>query len=383
MKGVEGVLEDVDPDSKGFTLPESAVEPHTHFIITENTEDSNEVLGQILFAYMYTLNALIALLVGGFLLQILFKKYKKYKDNANNLTFFQDKHKVQFLVVTFLANTYITFLYVIDIVYHLSYYEHFNIFVLLKMLYGLITFGLVFLFIILYHSCKRTGCCRCSFECNCEGIVRTLLASLLTLAVALLILNILPFILLLFAHPMNTFALLGIHVALFYTETMAGILIIDRLKLNLCRCSDEYNPERQQLIQRDEENQISHCTAAKIICWAGLLLIASGFIYFSVICFYQFLFLRNLSSNNPGVDIIIKYLPSIAIGAFGFGIKATFSKKGKYEKMWLKLGELLSNNLTMTREEQIAKLQQIFRIQNPQDNHGNGRVGDIELGNMQ
>ena len=46
LKGVKGVLEDVDPDCKGFTLPESAVEPHTHFLITENTDDSNEVLGQ-------------------------------------------------------------------------------------------------------------------------------------------------------------------------------------------------------------------------------------------------------------------------------------------------------------------------------------------------
>ena len=77
LKGVQGVLEDVDPDSKGYTLPKSAVEAYTHFIITESTDDSNEVLGQGLFVYMYTLNAIIALLVGGFLLQILLKKYKK------------------------------------------------------------------------------------------------------------------------------------------------------------------------------------------------------------------------------------------------------------------------------------------------------------------
>ena len=64
--------------------------------------------------------------------------------------------------------------------------------------------------------------------------------------------------------------------------------------------------------------------------------------YVSVICFYQFLFLRNLSSNNLGVDIIIKYLPNIAIGAFEFVIKkGTFAKEDKHEKYWLKLGELL------------------------------------------
>ena len=191
----------------------------------------------------------------------------------------------------------------------------------------------------------------------------------------------LPIILLLFAHPMNTFALLGIHVALFYTETMVGILIIDRLKLCKCSCRDDYSPERQPLIGRNKEDQPSYCTTAcKIILWPILLLIASGFIYFSVICFYQFLFLRNLSSNNLGVDIIIKYLPSIAIGAFGFGIKTTFSKKDKYEKMWLKLGELLNstgNHKTMTKQKKITKLLEIFHItkyQNLQVNHNNEQV---------
>ena len=249
LKGVKGVLEDVDPDCKGFTLPESAVEPHTHFIITENTEDSNEVLGQGLFAYMYTLNAVMALILGGFLLQSLFKIYDDNGDK-NGKSFLEDKFKVRFLVVTFLMNTYITLLYVIDIIIHLVYYKNINIFVLLKILYGFITFVLVFTFIILYHSCCTYKCmyenCKCNcgdFECICKGcdcckgIVRTLLISLLTLAVALLILNILPFILLIFAHPMNTFALLGIHVALFYTKTMAGILIIDRLKSFTCTCT--------------------------------------------------------------------------------------------------------------------------------------------------
>ena len=309
------------------------------------------------------------------------QKYKKYVDNAstNNRTFFQDKDQVQFLMITFLTNTYITLFYVIDLFYHLINHEHFNIFVFLKMLYGILTYGLLLLFIILYHSCKRTGCCKCSFKCDCEGFIGTFLVSLLTLAVALLILNILPIILLLFAHPMNTFALLGIHVALFYTETMAGILIINQLKLCKCSCRDNYSSERQLLIEKDEEDQPSYCTRCKIILWAILLLIASGFIYFSVICFYQFLFLRNLSSNNLGVDIIIKYLPSIAIGAFGFGIKTTFSKKDKYEKMWLKLGELLNStgNKTMTKQKKITKLLEIFHIknyQNPQVNHNIERV---------
>ena len=96
-----------------------------------------------------------------------------------------------------------------------------------------------------------------------------------------------------------------------------------------------------------------------------VLFVASGFIYFSVICFYQFLFLRNLSSNNLGVDIIIRYLPSILIGAFGFVIKkGTFSREDKHEKHWLKLGELLNitdyEQLDNAKQEKLKKLHSIF-----------------------
>ena len=446
LKGVKGVLEDVDPDCKGFTLPESAVEPHTHFLITENTDDSNEILGQKLFAYMYTLNALIALLVGVFLLPSLFRIY----DNAdtNNKTFFENKIKVRFLVVTFLMSTYITLLYAIDIFHHIIYLENINLFVFMKVLYGSTTFGLVVIFIICYHcSCKDY---KCSCVYNCKGIIRTLLTSLITLALALLILNILPFILLLFAHPMNTFALLGIHVALFYTETMAGILIIERLIsctdtdtdkdtstptpcmpcTCVCKCicsiykwlygectcdwctstadsctstctcdkcthtytytcsnlSCSHTQEQKPLLQNKTgcwkffKLQISRCCQIlksickckkirKISSCAVFLFIGSGFVYFSVIIFYQFLFLRNLSSNNLGIDIIIKYLPSIAIGAFGFIIrKGTFSKEDKQEKYWLKLGELLNTTdddhkkTDKAKHQKIAKLKTAFNI---------------------
>ena len=443
MKSVNGVLKDVDPDCKGFTLPKSAVEPHTHFLITENTDDSNEVLGQKLFAYMYTLNAIIALLVGAFLLPSLFRIYGNA--DTNNKTFFENKIKVRFLVVTFLMNTYITLLYAIDIFYHILNLGNINLFVLMKVLYGLTTFGLVITFIICYHFiCKD---CECYCICNCKGIVKTLLISLLTLALTLLILNLLPFILLLFAHPMNTFALLGIHVALFYTETMAGILITDRLKscskylcdtwctctcdwceckcdrctctCDKCTCTcskcssrpctcehsckpeesaelrpllGEQNGNTQPPVQANNTQKnkkiymyaccklvklkIIHCCKIlklicrckknwKICCCAIVLFIGSGFVYFSVIIFYQFLFLRNLSSNNLGVDIIIKYLPSIAIGAFGFIIrKGTFSKEDKQEKYWLKLGELLNikdhEQLDNAKQEKLKTLQSIF-----------------------
>lgn len=78
LKGDQGALEGADPDWKGYTstLPQSAVEPPMQFLVSENTDDSNKVLEQALLMFMYILNALIALLLGAFLLQSLFKIYK-------------------------------------------------------------------------------------------------------------------------------------------------------------------------------------------------------------------------------------------------------------------------------------------------------------------
>ena len=482
---------------------------------------------------MYTLNAAIALLVGVFLLPSLFKMYDDV--NTNDKSFFEDKFKVRILVITFLMNIYITLLYIIDIGIHIANLQNINLFVLLKMVCGFITFSLVILFIICYLLYKCCMYCKSKDrKWNHEDIFRALLISLLTLAVALLILNILPIILLLFAHPMNTFALLGIHVALFYTETMAGILIIDQLNscpgctctCSMC-CVDEQSTAqttaqttaqspaqttaqstaqspaqttaqstaqttaqstaqstaqttaqstaqttaqtteqstKQSTAQSTEQSiaqitaqstaqsfielqdkssiepldqssisiqstdkspskpnettpllstsetqtntpqkapektpKICCCKISKICCCKVLkfccckvlkificvmvLFIASGCVYVSVICFYQFLFLRNLSSNNLGVDIIIRYIPSIAIGAFGFFIKrGTFSKEDKHEKYWLKLGELLIDHKKTrdkAKREKIAALKKIFKIadeQSPQDSQGNNTV---------
>ena len=66
-----------------------------------------------------------------------------------------------------------------------------------------------------------------------SNISRVVLVGLSTHVIVLIILSIFPTMLLLFAQPANTFALLLIHVALFYTETVAGILVIEQLNTNI------------------------------------------------------------------------------------------------------------------------------------------------------
>ena len=69
---------------------------------------------------------------------------------------------------------------------------------------------------------------------------------------------------------------------------------------------------------------------------------ACAFVYFPAIYFFQFLILRN--ANNGAFDILIKYIPSIAIGFFGIFIRKKIlqDKNDKDAKLWLKLGELLT-----------------------------------------
>ena len=95
------------------------------------------------------------------------------------------------------------------------------------------------------------------------------------------------------------------------------------------------------------------------------MLIVLGFVYLSVMWFYQFLFLRNLS-NNLAFDIIIKYIPSVGIAAFGYLIrKGNEKKEDKNEKLWRKLGELLNipeNELDTLDDD--AKKQEIMKLRN-------------------
>ena len=232
-------------------------------------------------------------------------------------------------------------------------------------------------------------------SCHWSNIIREVLVGLITHVIVLIILSVFPTLLLLFAHPMNTFALLVIHVALFYTETVAGILVIERLNksmwiqklLHNCRsyeCQQTiFTPIKLHVLQ------VAHNTRTNevaLLIGVVAMLIGLGFVYVSVMWFYQFLFLRNLS-NNLAFDIIIKYVPSVGIAAFGYLIqKGTFSKakkEDKNEKLWLKLEELLNisdddlNTLDKAKKEKIVKLRNLCgqpldnNVQHNQDSQPN------------
>ena len=203
------------------------MEPYNYH---ESNKDPNELIGQTLFVYMYVTNAVVALIVGIFILPLLLKVY----DCAakKNDKFFRDSTRVQLFMVTPLASVHIGAVYIADMYYYIKIsYKYFNLFLILKLLFEVLV--LVILLIgVFYIVFKIVRCYHTGGE-DCQTVLarisQTAVIVPLTLALILVMLSIFPTLLLLFAHLMNTFSLIVIHVALFYTETMAGVLFMDQL----------------------------------------------------------------------------------------------------------------------------------------------------------
>ena len=147
MKGTNAV-QSADPDYKGYTLPQSGVEPYNYH---ESSKDPNEALGQKLFLYMYTVNAVIAYVFGIFLYRLLLKVYDSEVEREKN--FFDDSFRVQFFTVTLLAGVYFDALYLTDMGYYLHNWDNLNVFIVLKMVFMTVPFMGWVLLITVYY-CK-------------------------------------------------------------------------------------------------------------------------------------------------------------------------------------------------------------------------------------
>ena len=231
--------------------------------------------------------------------------------------------KAQFFTVAFLASVSIGVLYLVDMCYYCYNWNNCNVFIVLKMIVMTIP---VMVYITVNYTCMSNTTLPClrrltSLITISSNIRREVSVGLLTLAIVLLILNVFPTLLLFYAHPMNTLALLVIHVALFYTETITGMLVIKRLKC----CKREHH-------------------RVILAIWVVLILIGLFIVYTIAMWFYQILLLRSLI-NNLAYNIFIKYIPGAGIAVFGYKYLKTFSNKKKEEeneKLRLKLEALLN-----------------------------------------
>ena len=315
------------------------MEPYNYH---ESNKDPNEELGQSLFYWMYLVKAPIAYIIGIFLYLELLEVYDSKVGRDKDFPF-------QFF--TLLASVYIGALYLTDMVYYCYYnWNNRNVFIDLKMTVMTIPVMFYVLFIVVKYA-THTCTCMSNTTVPCLRRLSSLneissnirikaLVGLLTLAIVLFLLNVFPTLLLFFAHPMNTLALLVIHVALFYAETMAGMLVIKRL--NKCECC-----KRDHHQGSSTEQSTCNTNGVMLAIWVVLALIGLVIIvivYTIAMCFYHILFLRSLI-NNLAYNIFIKYIPGAGIAVFGYKYLKTFSNKKKEEeneKLRLKLEVLLN-----------------------------------------
>ena len=244
--------------------------------------------------------------------------------------------------------------------------------------------------------------------CKKQNILLLISVKVLSLALILLSLSVFPTLLLLFAHPENTFALIVIHIALVYTETVIGAYLIERLNRctcpypcchtskiraccnffglwNKCKsclcCRRQYEDLSAPSPNGNQQNQTHgtekacpwYCQPNKCVLFWGILALVTLLIsvYLLLIGLYQFLILRN-DSSNVAFDMIIQYIPGVAIVALGFFVSKSTDQEtmnGKNAKKWLKLGEILNtdmskdekNDLDENKRNQIKCLQKVFK----------------------
>ena len=297
------VKELANPAYKGYTLSSLAVEPYTNEVLY----DKNLQVGMIIFIIVYLLSIIFIIYLLLFLTPSMLKEYV-HKFNEDEIL--ESPHQVQLVVLFLLALFYIPVIIGTDI-FQLALNP--NVFAIVKLVLSL------FIIIMCFVYCGCCGCCCPSYnnsECNYPCWRFFLVATLLSFTF-LLSLDMIPTILLLFIFPVESFALIMIHVALLYAETMAGTLIVHYFRRQInescdCECTCKMFG-------------LTFCSV-----FTSMLMICA---YFSIVFFFQLLILRNVNDNEV-FSLIISYLPSVIIIVFGTILrKGIFPTEKKSENL--------------------------------------------------
>ena len=323
-----------------------------------------------------------------FLLPTIFVAYDSV---TNRNTVLDNPSQVQLVVIALLASIFVIFFYLSEI-YQLTRSIQ-NPFACLKNLSSMVVFILCIVFAIIHYVCFQPR--------NCLNILKIFGVALLSAFIFTLVRDIFPAIILMFAFPVDTFALLALHVALFYTETMIGTLVVCqsrkywktwkmwkmlRRKFKIDETTNLINlGNRRAELQNDNEEthetEMSNASefiivsfaksnepsnlphqpkrakvcACTFLCVLGVVTLCVTMLLFYVcmMCFFQLFILRNLD-HSTAFSVMLKYVPSAAIGLFGFVVgKSTLfhnkvDKAEDAETFWIKLGDILG-----TDEEQL------------------------------
>ena len=191
-----------------------------------------------------------------------------------------------------------------------------------------------------------------------------------------------PTILLLFAYPIDSSALLALHIAIFYCATMVLAVYFTKIHKWITEHYSVVTGEDHPNKGEDRSNEGGDHPKACIMTFIYLgwfahiflglvVLVALPITYICIMFFYQFVVARS-NTNDISLNGLSLYIPSVVIAIFGFVIK-----KGAFEQ------DTAEKKKKKEEQRLIAQAQKIWTVVGHRlGENGNSKLSQMEVGEL-
>ena len=312
------------PEDKAIALQCTVVEKYNRYSLKNRNNDAR--LGVHILRFGYSIGFIFTFIMAPLLMRLLFINLNVFPNNSNpsgtsdareaeNKSHNDmDSYKLIFMAgsaisFTFFLPAIIIALYQATKISHLplNEFEYMKIFFLISIVAWLTVITAVY---TMYYMCSKK--CICKSRKNVD-VVAFLCVVGLAVFTADIVLSFVPTVLLLFAYPISSSALLVLHIAIFYCTII--LLAV-------------YFSIVHKWITKLKQKTIQTICVTKLGCMMiGLILLLLLILtYICILFFYQFVITRSNTTNIASNGISL-YIPSLVIAVFGFLVK-----KGAFEQ---------------------------------------------------
>ena len=312
------------PEDKAIALQCTVVEKYNRYSLKNRNNDAR--LGVHILRFGYSIGFIFTFIMAPLLMRLLFINLNVFPNNSNpsgtsdareseNRSHNDmDNYKLIFMAgsaicFTFSLPTIIIAFYQATKTSHLplNEFEYMKIFFLLALVAWLIVIAVVY---TMYYMCSKK--CICKSRKNVD-VVAFLCVLGLAVFTADIVLSFVPTVLLLFAYPISSSALLVLHIAIFYCTIILLAVYFSIVHKWIAKL-------KQETIQTIRVTKLGCMMIGLILLF---LLIST---YVCILFFYQFAITRS-NTTNVSLNGITLYIPSLVIAVFGFLVK-----KGAFEQ---------------------------------------------------
>lgn len=317
-------------EDKAISLQCTAVKNYGRFSVADRDNDAR--FGRIILFYTYAIGFAITILTTPFVMGVLFMILNSFQDTDNQDD--ENANKRYYYKLMFAAASAVSLFYSFTAVFAALYqalklytgrFASLNEFQTCKIgclsfLMGWVIFTAIVLAVLFPY--------KPSANYNTIKKILAFFAILsLTFLAAYIMLSFFPTILLLFAFPINSSALLALHIALFYSATVVLAVYFAMvhywIKEHDLIVSKKDNPTNMLekvincLKQNECESLVVHIGWFLCITLGLLITCLLPLTYICIILLYQFVVARS-NTNDVALNGITMYVPTLIIGAFGF-----------------------------------------------------------------